>query len=346
MSNPMQQSAKCPSCSRLLQVEQGTAYCGDCKLYLARIPSRGRRVAGYALSLPERLSRIAVGSVAGILKGSTDLLIPDSIRQTRLYHFLLNKNLRYLIQELGDVEGVYPREGPGVSNYVARKFVGNFVDLMGILTLRASPVWILALVSDLSGGTKAFLQEFVKQLKREGHLDPNACFETLDQVLDGLQNFAGQVADRIDTPPLSVEELRETLTYLRNEAGALKLKQTIKTDEMNSMLRGMKEVAQKEKRSVFEISAVMAMSVINRLQRSGRSAVTGLRVSRALLDRSIFRYYAKALEDISRRGYYRHLARSSKPYLRAIAHHLTWKKITWTERFFLGHTWNRARSFN
>src|SRR5436309_7703255 len=199
---------KCPSCRASLPVEEDAAYCNACDLHLVGVSTRGKRFAAYALSLPERMSRMLVGSAAGLLKGFSEFILPDAVRKTKLYHVLLQKNLRYLIQEVGAVEGVYPKAAAPPQNYVARKFVGNFIELTGILTLHASPVWILALVSDISGGTRVFLDELAGQLKREGLLDPGSQVETVDQLLDALQLFAGHVADRLDTPPLSVDQLR------------------------------------------------------------------------------------------------------------------------------------------
>jgi hypothetical protein len=301
----------------------------------AHAPTRAERLAGYAMSLPERILRIVIGSVAGLVKGIAELVLPKAVRQAKLYQVLLNKNLRYLIQEVGAVEDVYARNAGAPTHYVARKFVGNFMELTGILTLHASPVWILALISDFSGGTKLFLREFADDLKRQGLLDPESGVDTVDQLLNGLQSFSGRMADQIDTPPLSVQELRETLQYLRKEAQAINLQGSVKQESMDSMLEGMKEVARKEQKSLFEIGAAMAMSAINQLERSGRRAVTGLRVGQALLDQTIFQYYAGALKDLSRIGYYRHIGRTSKPYLRAIGRHLAWRNITWTERYFL-----------
>ncbi len=335
---------RCPSCNQSLRVENNAAYCLSCDLYLDNEPTPGKRLAGYALSLPERVARLAVGSVAGIVKGASEILLPEAIRHTQLYRVLLDKNLRYLIKDVGAVEDVYVKTASAPSNYVARKFVGNFVELSGILTLHASPVWILALISDISGGTKTFLKEFAEALKQEGLLDPDANVQTADQLLQALQSFSGKIADEIDTPPLSVEELRQTLQYFRNESRALKLQHHMKHEDMQSLLEDMKDVARKEKKSLFEISAAMAMSTINQLERSGRKAATGLRVGQALLDRTIFQHYSQSLKDVSRLGYYRHLSECSKPYLKAVARHLAWRNVSWTERYFLKHTRIRIRS--
>jgi hypothetical protein len=178
-------------------------------------------------------------------------------------------------------------------------------------------------------------------LKKEGLLAPDTRVENIDQLLDGIQSLAGNIADRIDTPPLSVQELRETLAYLRREAKVVKPGATIREEEVDSMLQEMRSVAEQEKRSLYEISTAMALNAMVRLERSGRTAATGFRVGRSLFDRTILEYYAKALRDISRLGYYKYLARSSKPYFRAIARHLRWRNITWTERYLLSHTWGR-----
>jgi hypothetical protein len=311
------------------------AYCATCDVYLAAEASLSRRLAAYALSVPERVSRILIGSLGGFLKGTTELLLPEVVRRTKLYEVLLQRNLRYLVQELGDVEGVYPSGNEPPDRYIARKFLGNFMELAGILTMRASPIWILALVSDVSGGTRVFLNELTEELKREKLLDPDAGIETVDQLLDGLHDFSAGVADRLDLPPLSVEELKETLAYLRQQGSGVRIKNPFGAEEMRLLLEKMKELARRENLSLYEISSAIAMNTINQLERSGRTAVTGLRVGRALLDRSIVQYYSKAIDELSQEGYYRYLARATRPYFRAMLRHLAWKRITWTERYFL-----------
>src|SRR2546425_12326618 len=102
---------RCPSCRRPLEVEDRTAYCSRCDLHLVD-PTRLRRFAAYALSLPERISRILVGSAAGVVKGISELVVPAAIRGMKLYQLLRAKTLRYLIQGAGAVGGGYPPGAP------------------------------------------------------------------------------------------------------------------------------------------------------------------------------------------------------------------------------------------
>ena len=122
----------------------------------------------------------------------------------------------------------------------------------------------------------------------------------------------------------------------------MKLQRAVPPEAVQSLLDEMQEAARKENRSLFEISAAIAMDAVNQLELSGRRAVTGLRVATALLDRSIIQYYSGALKDLTKLGYYRYLARSSKPYLKAVGRHLAWRNITWTERYFLSRAWGKT----
>jgi hypothetical protein len=147
-------------------------------------------------------------------------------------------------------------------------------------------------------------------------------------------------------PPLSVAELRETFKYLREQARTLGLRSSAPPEEVNRIYDGMKDAALKQNRSIYEISSALGMSAMNQLERSGKTAVTGARVARAIMDRTILQYYSRGLEELAEEGYYRYVARTSKPYLKAIARHMTRKNITWTERYFLSRAWDRFRPFS
>ena len=71
------------------------------------------------MSLPERLSRILVGSAAGILKGASELVLPEAVRRTKLYHVLLKKNLDQLA--IDDIVASWPAF-PVVESRIAALF--------------------------------------------------------------------------------------------------------------------------------------------------------------------------------------------------------------------------------
>jgi hypothetical protein len=151
-------------------------------------------VRDYIVSLPERVLRSATAVAAGLLREIGDVSIPATIRKTRLYQNLVDATLRFLIEQVGQVEGTYPAEGRLAEDFAIRRTAGNGIEAIGILTFRASPVWVMAALADLSGAGRHLIREISASLKQEGLLEPNANFETMDQLLDGLEKTSGRVA--------------------------------------------------------------------------------------------------------------------------------------------------------
>src|SRR5580704_8320250 len=89
----------------------------------------------YLLSLPER----ALGSMsalsAGLLRELSEVALPRAVRRTRLYTELVENTLRFLIENVGQVEGAYPPQGQLADNFAMRRFAGNGIELIGLLTI-------------------------------------------------------------------------------------------------------------------------------------------------------------------------------------------------------------------
>ena len=67
-------------------------------------------VKTYLLSVPERVARSVLGLGAGVAREVGEVALPDGIRHSRLYQNLVDTTLRYLIERVGGVEGVYDDE--------------------------------------------------------------------------------------------------------------------------------------------------------------------------------------------------------------------------------------------
>ena len=150
----------------------------------------------YLLSLPERALRSMSALSAGLLREMSEVALPRAVRRTRLYTELVENTLRFLIENVGQVEGAYPPQGKLADNFAMRRFAGNGIELVGLLTFSASPVWVLAALADLSGTGRQLIREIAQSLKDEGLLAAGAEYETMDQLLDGLEGAAGRLARR------------------------------------------------------------------------------------------------------------------------------------------------------
>lgn len=178
-------------------------------------------VKAYLLSFPERLFRSALGLSAGVAREVGEVALPDGVRRSRLYQNLVDATLRFLIEQVGGVEGVYKAEGTLPDDFLVRRTAGNAVEALGIVAFRASPVWILAALADLCGMGRHLIPEIADALKAQGLLDKDAQFATVDQMLDGLERTSSRLASTINTPPLDVAGLRNEWAAIREEARAL-----------------------------------------------------------------------------------------------------------------------------
>ena len=175
----------------------------------------------YLLSLPERLVRSTLGLGAGAAREVGEVVLPDAVRNTQLYKNLVDATLRFVIEQVGGVEGVYGKGDALPDNFLARRTAGNVVEVLGIVAFRASPVWVLAALADVCGAGRQLIPEMADALKEQGLLEKDAQFTSVDQILDGLERTSSRLAAAINTPPLDVAGLRAEWDAIRNEARAI-----------------------------------------------------------------------------------------------------------------------------
>jgi hypothetical protein len=166
-------------------------------------------MARYLVSLPERVVRSGAALAGGLIRELGDVTLPAAVRCTKTYQTMVEIALRFMIEQVGEVKGVYPSEGQLADNFLVRRTAGHGIELAGLLAFRASPVWIMAALADISGAGRQIVQEVAEAMKQEGLLDREARFENIDQLLDGLEHTAAWAADVCNVPPLDVAGLRK-----------------------------------------------------------------------------------------------------------------------------------------
>src|SRR5205814_3907782 len=119
----------------------------------------GEVVNSYAWSIPERVVRAVSALAGGALREITEVALPTRVRRTRLYQALVDSTLRFLIEQVGGVDGTYPAEGELPKDFLIRRTAGNAIEIAGIVAFRASPVWALAVLADISGAGRDLIAE-------------------------------------------------------------------------------------------------------------------------------------------------------------------------------------------
>ncbi|HEY7671407.1 MAG TPA: hypothetical protein VIC71_04250 [Gammaproteobacteria bacterium] len=302
-----------------------------------RLKSVGqRRGVQYALSLPERILRSASAVSAGVVREIAEVALPIGIRRGRLYRTLVDASLRFLIEDIGRVEGTYPPADKLARDFLVRRTVGNGIDVMGVLAFHASPVWVLAALADVCGAGRELIPEIARSLKDEGLLAPGDSFATMEQVLAGLERTSAQLADTMNTPPLDVAGLREEWSKVAAEARRLPAPKLPTRADITGVWAELRAAAAEQNRSVFEVSSLLAISAVGQLPRRARllsrSATLAARKSGGAMSEALLEHYRATLARIREAGFLAYGTRQLSPYVRAALKGFSPKQPTHTER--------------
>jgi hypothetical protein len=275
---------------------------------------RRKKVTRYVASLPERMARAAAALVGGAVYETSTIALPRAVREAKLYQVTVDRLLRIMIELVGDVRTVYGAEETPVQELAARKFTGNVLEFASFLAVGFSPLWILAAASDVMGGSKAYLRALVGELQRTGQLSSNADIASYEDLLGRLETGSGVLADAIDIPPMTLRDARASLSALRKQASDLPA-----PDELAGLYRELQATAEREGRSLSEVSAALGLA----------AARTGLEMGNA----HVFEFYRDALGAIREEGLLRFLRRVATPYVTRAGKHFDPRAGTYTDRF-------------
>ena len=305
------------------------------RCYHAVVPDRSD-LPSYLLSLPERVLRSATALAGGLIRQIGDVALPASVRRTRLYRSLVDSTLQFLIERVGQVEGAYPDRAQLAEDFIVRRAAGNGLELIGIIAFRASPVWVMAALADLSGAGRHLIREIADGMKQQGLLTPDTNFTTMEEILDGLEKTSGQVAEAINTPPLDVAGLRKEWAAIKACAAAIPPRNRPSPQVLEAQWHELEATAKAEKRSVFEVSALLALSAIRDLPDNVKwlsqcaqsaAATTGSMMASTLLD-----HYRVSLGEIRKEGFATYWIREFSPYLKAAAGQFSRSRRSLTEK--------------
>lgn len=290
----------------------------------------------YLLSLPERLLRSAGGLGGGAAHELGELLLPSRVRRSRLYQSSVGATLRFLIEEVGQIEGTGTPEEKLPPDFLVRRTAGNFVELAGLASFHASPVWVFAALADIAGAGREMLAEVSQALAKEGLLPPGERFGSMDELLDALERTAGCLTEAVNTPPLDVKTLREEWDELRREAARLP-SPVWPVERLYSEWRELQAVAQAQDRTVLEVSSVMALNAVRELpenvRRLSRAARIGGKRVGAVVGAGLLDHYRKSLTEIREAGYLRYWLREFRPYLAGAVKQFSRQRGSTTQRF-------------
>lgn len=302
----------------------------------------------YTISLPERYFRGLTGILGGMLHETTEILIPNFVKDTTTYNLFVTNLLRFAVENVGEVEGVYDDEGLD-GDYASRKLLGNAIEGIGIATVHVSPLWIFAFFADSVKGGKIYIKRLRAELIEKGYLDSEDESDSIQDLLEGIERMTASFAQNIDTPPLSKADIIDNVKEIQDSVGGLfsKTGQVAgdAKDEISNLMQQFLDTASEEGQSLMELSGVMTLQATGRAKKAAAVAITAPQVAGKMLYENILEYYSDTLSDIHERGYATVASETIDPYGNAIIKQFSSDKETWTEKLFRGSGQGLKRIF-
>jgi len=276
-----------------------------------------RRAIHFLLSLPERLVRVVAAAGGGAIHETAQLVLPRLVRHSRLYEATAKNLLRITVELVGGVErppdAVAGEFEQSPKKLAVRKGAGNVVELGSIFAFGFSPLWILAAAADVTRGTRVYLDTLVDELKAAGVIARDAQLGSVDELLAALEGASGTTARLIDIPPLEVEALKRSLSDLREDAEGLP-----SPSELSAVYSALVHEADREGKSLLEVSVGMGLAFFNAARKVGRQHV---------LDP-----YNEDLKPLRDEGFGAYGLRVGRPYAQAVGRHFDPARETLTEK--------------
>ena len=276
--------------------------------------AKGRRRWKFFASLPERGVRAGAAALGGTLHETFALTLPRFVRRSRFYEATAKNLLRVTIELVGGVDrspGDEPE--PNVRELAKRKGAGNIIELGSIAAFGFSPLWLLAAAADVTHGSRVYLNALTRELKAAGVLAEDVDAGSVDELLGVLERTSGDTARLIDVPPLELSQLRASLVELRGHADSLP-----STDELAAMYSALRSAAERENRSLLEVSAGVGLAFLTS--------------ARKVSDAHVVAPYREDWQPLRDEGFAGYASRVGKPYREAVVHHFQSDQPTRTDR--------------
>ena len=287
----------------------------------------------FLLSLPERSLRALAALATGTTMLLTETLLPESVRGTRTYKVTFGMMQAYIVERIAQIDRGVESPDEGIAeDFAQRKMVGTALEAAGLFLVGASPLWIFAILADVSGGGKLFLDRLTAQLKAQGVIEAETDFTRLEEVLDAVQQASSKTATVIDTPPLSGPALRKMMAEIqshyrdtfRSTAGLIPTLESLWT-KMEGLSKG--------DRTLFNrLAGMMTVDALEFGKRGGKTAASVGTAGLQLFDERILRSYRRTLSSVSDEGVMIYLRSHYAPYFTAARRHFDAGLGSWTER--------------
>jgi hypothetical protein len=286
----------------------------------------------WSLSVPERAARSLLG-MAGLVGTGAARLLPKPVRETKFYRTLVTRYLKLLSDDIGGA-GRFPQRHAMDLETATRLGVGGLLDNLCLLSLHASPLWILFAAQDLAKGASTLVFEIMEDLKKRGLVQEGSRLDNVDLLLEAVAKLSERTGDVIDMPPLKPAEIKAALADLRSDLASASKAAVVDVAQLERFAEDVRALAEKSSQPALDVLTGIAMQAAAKGGRlvlgTGQAVATSIR----LLGKqawSVADDYRNLLHQLATKGFWTSIAASLKDQLMLTGNQFVPERLTWTE---------------
>ncbi len=291
----------------------------------------------YASNLRDRTVKSA-SALAGGIRESPSWLVPSAFRNARSYRIFLAQMLESVTVDLEGVRRAFtaPRVINAQHQALARRTVANLFDMTALATFHLSPIVVLAIFGDIAYSNKKYLRQLSDRLKKMGITTADATLDNSEQLLQAIERAAVDATAVFKSPPLVAEDLRRTIASIERAVASQSAEAILPLRDVDQLWRQMELAAEQQNASLWDISATIAVVVLNQIALAKPASSTELEIPADLFSHKIMDFYWLGLRHIERQGLIPTISTASEPYLDSIWKNFSMDRKTWAEQLIGG----------
>jgi hypothetical protein len=286
----------------------------------------------WALSVPERAVRSLAG-LAGLVGIGAARLLPRPARETRIYRTIVTRYLRILSDDIGG-SGRFPKSEAMDVRTATRLGVGGMLDNLCLVTLHASPLWILFAAQDVAKGAKSLVAEIVDDLKKKGLVEEGSRLDNVDLLLEAFAKLSEKAGDVMDMPPLEPAQIKEAIEQIRLDLATAGKTAIVDVAQLDKFAEGVKVLASQSSQSALDVLTGIATQAAAKGGRlvlgTGQALATSIRLLGQQAHGAISDY-GTLLQQMATSGFWSSIARSLTDQFRVTQNQFVPERVTWTE---------------
>lgn len=293
-----------------------------------------RKDRGYIVTLPERTVRAVLAYGIGIIDLGVNTLLPKTLKKTSFYKVSYGMMRSFIIEKVLEMDTEEMADAHKLSeDFMVRKIAGNSIEALGLFTIRFSPLWVFAAISDVTRGSGIYFETLKRHLVNNGAIESSEGIESIQDLLSALQKASTITTDTLDLPPMTLKELKkciEEITVAYSDLGAESKKVNVL---MESVWKEMRSLCEDQNLSIETLSGLMSADALKLYgKKTAHSTKSFVMANYELLDAYVFRSYGETLCGIRKEGGSAYIKRHMMPFLKVAREVYEKEYLTWTER--------------